>query len=249
VLVYEGGFLARPTGRLKAFVRYGTLFRYPFTDEQASTYMPPFGFNDALEAETGANIELGSSVRLKEGLSFDVVLYSLSMEKEIGFDPVTFTNVNLHSTRRLGADLRLSAKPFPFLSIGGTFGFVSARFSSGPDAGKRVPLVPEQSGTLDIALRPFAGFETGATAEFRGSFFQGGDAANVRTPVPGFAIFGLSASYRFELGRTKFRLTGRVDNIFDLPYATQVYHSAWSGSSAWYPEQGRSIGINLAVVR
>ena len=245
VLVYEAGLVGKPAPWAKTFVKYGTLFRYPFTDEQASTYYPPFGFNDSLEAETGYTIEGGAGLRVGKNISSDLVVYCLVMNNEIAYDSSTYTNRNLDATRRIGADIAAKAAIFPFLNVEGSYGYVDAVFTAGSNEGKRIPLVPAHSGKLAFTLNTPFGLEAGPTAEFRSSCYQGGDTANSQTPIPGFAVYGLRALYQFAAGKTRIELTAKVDNIFDLSYAPLVYYSAWSGASAYYPAQGRSFSIGL----
>ncbi|GAB1483626.1 hypothetical protein MASR2M78_24420 [Treponema sp.] len=82
--IYDAGLVLRPTADIKVYTRYGTLFRYPFTDEQASLY--GFGFDTFLkdlEAEKGSNLEAGLSYSLGELLSVDASMYWMSLNDEI----------------------------------------------------------------------------------------------------------------------------------------------------------------------
>src|SRR6056297_2722129 len=88
--VYDGAINYRPTKSIKVFAKGGTLFRYPFTDEQAAVAGLDDGFNSDLDPEQGVTAELGSSMSFRQAV-FQLSGYFLQMKDEIAwYDPDGF---------------------------------------------------------------------------------------------------------------------------------------------------------------
>ena len=75
--------------KAKAFARAGSVFRFPFVDEQIS-YIG-YGsdpFYTALDPESGRNYELGATVALASQLNLGLTLFLMDMKDEISWDEI-----------------------------------------------------------------------------------------------------------------------------------------------------------------
>lgn len=239
--VYDAGITYRPVEPAKVYLRYSTLFRYPFTDEQTSLY--GFGtdvFLDDLEAEKGRNAEIGASIELNRKFTVDAVAYWLAMEDEIALDPVNYRNENLAATRRIGSDLALSFSPAAFMELRGTYGYVDAIFTDGPYEDDHVPLVSSHRVDAELTLK--APFDLSVTprVSFRSQAYEGGDNMNAADPIEAYAIYGLTLRFVPAAAGGAFQVVAKADNLFDLSYAPYVY------SGFYYPAAGRSFSLSAS---
>jgi len=234
--VYDGGIVFRPVDGVKTYARAGTLFRYPFTDEQTSFYgYGSDAFLADLEAERGYNVEGGASVQLGAvaGLAADV--YYMELSDEIAFNSATNQNENLDRTRRFGADIDLKASPATFIEVGAAYGYVGAVFAAGDAKGNAVPLVPAHRLDARVAFKTPFGLRVEPSASFRSAAYQGGDAANDQEKIDSYAIYALAVRFApraFE-GRREFSV--KAENLLDTAYAPYVYYGSY------YPAEGRSV--------
>ncbi len=243
--VWDAGLTYRPVETAKIYLRYATLFRYPFTDEQAALY--GYGtdlFLDDLEAERGRSAELGAAVDLGRKLSAAANAYWLEMKDEIAYNTLTSANENLGDTRRLGGDLSLAFAPAAFTEIRGTYGYVEAVFMSGADDGERVPLVNAHRLDLEITLMAPFGLSFAPNVSFRSDAVQAGDTANTQDNIEAYAVYGLVCGFSPPAARGAFRLTAKVDNLFDLAYAPVVYYRSYDDTTWYYPASRRSFSVS-----
>jgi iron complex outermembrane recepter protein len=243
--VYDAGIAYRPVETARVYLRYSTLFRYPFTDEQTSLYGGGYDvFLDDLEAETGRNAEVGASIALGKRLTVDADAYWLAMEDEIAFDPVNYRNENLAATRRLGGDLAVSFSPAAFAELRGTYGYVDAIFTDGAYEDERVPLVSAHRVDAELTLKAPFDLSVSPRVSFRSQAYQGGDYANDRDSIEAYAVYGLTLRFVPAAAGGALQVVAKADNLFDLSYAPLVYYNGYY--SSYYPAAGRSFSLSAS---
>ncbi|MDR2211134.1 MAG: TonB-dependent receptor [Spirochaetaceae bacterium] len=246
-LVYDGGIAFRPMEGLKLYAAAGTVFRYPFTDELASYYGTPSDlFNSGLEPERGFNLEGGAAWKFKDIVSVNGNVYYTQLEDEIGYDPSSNKNANIGNTRRIGTNISLTLAPIRCLELTGAYSFVDAIFTGGDDEDRHVPLVPPHTfyGVLTGKL-PF-GLELGPAVEYRSESYQGGDTANAQDEVEDHVLFGAFLRYTLEKDGRTFSAQITARNLLDTRHSSDVFYSSWSGSSGYYPGDGRRISASVS---
>ena len=240
--VYEAGAIYSPFENFRLYTRFASLFRYPFVDELADAWA---GFNDDLEPERGFNVEFGLAYQFEEILEISANVFFMALEDEIAYSMVSSKNENIDNTRRMGMNIGFTLEPWDFLLLEGSYSFVNAVFSGGPDKDNFVPMVPSHSfyGSMMFSL-PF-GLKLGPNFNFASSSYYGGDTANSGDALDPWYILGFRASFNFEVsgGEMTIMLTGR--NLLDYSYSPIGYYSSWSDNYSFYPADGRSINISL----
>lgn len=252
--VYDGAVLFRPAEGLKIYGKGGTLYRYPFTDEQAVVTGFDDGFNKDLKPETGVTAEAGSTLILEDLLSFRADGYYLLMQDEIAWNdpdgmlgPEPGKNVNMNETRRWGADAELEMKLHRRIGLSAAYGFVDARFSSGEHENNSIPLVPSHSFDGRLELEPLKGLIIAPESSFRSKRYKSGDDANEFDKLEAYWLGNLEVSYspRSSYGDMKLKL--KVENIFDTVYSTFAVPEnpdpVFGSESSYYPAPGRSVSI------
>ncbi len=246
-LVYDGGLTWNPMRETKVALRGGTLFRYPFTDEQVSVY--GFGtdtFYTDLEAETGWNVEMNTAYSVHKLLEVKAGAYLTEMDNEIAYNTATFTNENLKATRRIGGDAELSFRPVDWMTLSGGYSYVYATFIEGPNEGSEIPLVPRHSGQVSADFSLLTDILVTPSIEAAGSAWQGGDKDNTEKRIAPYMVLDFRASWTLTFDNGELEFTLEAENLFDKVYAPLVYYSTMSGTSAYYPAPGRSLSLSAS---
>jgi iron complex outermembrane receptor protein len=242
--VYDAGISFRPIDGLKLYAAYGTLFRYPFTDELASYYGSTMDyFNPDLKPEKGFNVEGGAGWTFGNIVAVNGNVYYTQLEDEIAY---TTHNVNLNKTRRIGTSIGLTLSLIRYLELSGAYSFVDAIFIDGANKDKHVPLVPAHTvyGTLTGKL-PF-GLQLGPTVEYRSESYQGGDNANNLEKVDDYVLFGAFLRYTLDTEDRTLSIQLVARNLLNTRYSQNVFNDGYGGPSAYYPGDGRSITASVS---
>lgn len=208
---------------------YDRLYRYPVLDE-AAAYQ---GFelaepvNAALEPETGDHIDLGFR-QVRGGWDVSATLFELRLNGEIAYDAAQRLNVNLADTRRRGLEVGLGWRG-RLVGVRTQLEWVDARFVSGEQRGRAVPLVPRAYATSSLEWSPLPWLELALQHRWSAKRYQGSDFANELPAVAGFQRldFRLALEWRGISGFI------RVDNLLDARYAPIAV------SGGYYPASGR----------
>lgn len=211
------------------------VFRYPFVDELVvySGYGSDTFLTD-LDPEVGHGLSAVASWSLGP-LVVDASATALRMENEVAYE--NFRPRNLGPTWHGRGLVSLRLTPVEGVEVGAEYAPEVARFASGANNGKVVPLVPGHRG------RAWAGYRAGLIAleaSWTGSseFYEGGDGANAKDLIPGRQSIDASAS--LTLGSPDLRLRVYGTNLGDDRTPVSVYYSGW------YPLEGRVFGAALA---
>jgi iron complex outermembrane receptor protein len=240
------GLNRRLTPEVSLFGRVGRAFRFPNVDDRIGA--SPFGAttpNFELATQTSWDAEVGG--RYERGrFSVQLSAYLMKLRDEIAFDAVNFINVNLDPTRRRGAELQATAGLLSNLRARAAVAVTDARFESGPNRGKVVPLVAPYtaSGTLewdvtrDIAV---TGVVTYVSAKRLDN-----DASNFQPQIPDYALVDLRVNGKlFE----HVTWSAQADNLFDTSYFNYgVASTATFGTYNAYPLPGRTFLFRLGAV-
>jgi outer membrane receptor protein involved in Fe transport len=215
---------------LRVFAAYGRGFRPP--EARAFSSFEPELTGIAEDVHDGGepemtladSFELGT--RFRHGRLFGARLagFATFIERESVFDHVSGVNLELNSTRRLGAELEVHATPSSFLTLSADVTFVDARFV---DSGNPVPLAPPWVGGARAILTHPNGFRAGLR------FF-----ALAPRPLPHGArgamlgVLDATAGYAFGF----LRLDLELENVLNQRLREGEYHYA----SHWNPSQAPS---------
>ncbi|MEI6807811.1 MAG: TonB-dependent receptor, partial [bacterium] len=137
----------------KIFAKAGTVYRYPFVDEQV--FYSGFGmdhFNTTLQAEAGTDLQLGAEVGINKNIRTGLTLFLMNMRDEIVYNPVTSDNENMDKTRHSGAEASMSWKVTKGFAVDANYTYTEALFIGGANEGKDIPLVPQHAGSIGATL-------------------------------------------------------------------------------------------------
>ena len=234
--------LSQPLNKeVAVYGRVGRSFRLANADE--------FSFTSpgvTLLPQRSTDVELGS--RYASGpVKMEARLYHSALTNEIGFDPNApnpfggnfGANVNFDPTRRSGLELDGSYAYAANLNLRANAVLRKSIFSSGPYAGKDVPLAPNRTFAVHADWTPLAGHLVSGGLNWVSS--QHPDFAN-QCSIPAYTT--ADARYAYQRQNVEFSLG--ITNLFDRKFYTQAFRCASGVTNAIYPEAGRAV---VAAVR
>ncbi len=242
---WDAGLLFRPIDDLKIYARVGSVYRYPFLDEQVSYNGGyPIGLNDDLKPERGMNYEVGTEYHFLEEFTFSLSAYQMDMKDEITVDPYTWRQVNMNKTRHQGVDLELAWQRRDVATAAIDYSYVRSKFTDGVNDDDNVPLAPRQMLTLRGELSLHTDFALLAALRAVSDQYMGSDFSNKADKLPGYATLDLGLRYKpsFVQG---LQIILSCDNIFDNTYANMGYFVDMSAygmadTYGYYPANGRT---------
>ena len=241
---WDAGLLFRPADDVKLFARAGSVYRYPFIDEQVSYNGGwPYGVNTRLSPERGMNYEVGAGFRFLDECSFDLSVYNMDMRDEIAVDPATWEQMNMNRTRHQGVDAGLSWRRPGVAAAGIDYGFVRSKFRSGDESGCDVPLAPRHVATVRGEVSCKTDFALLAALRGVAPQWMGSDFANRADKLNGYATLDLALRYKPSPVKG-LQLIASCDNVLDKTYANMGYFVDMMGWGpdiyGYYPANGRT---------
>ena len=232
-LVFQGS-------RWRAFGKYGSLFRFPNTDELYG--FDPFTGNPVFAGDLlpqhGRIGELGASFAAAP-VSGRLSAYRMDLTDEIDFDGTTFANVNLPPTRRQGLEAEIDWTVIAGVKVHAAYAFIDARFREGRYAGNEIPLVARNKGSFQlISNNGVLGAYTLAVTTV-GNRRYSGDVANSLGSLAGYTTVDLQG--RWTLAR--WTVTARVINALDRRYAPFAGYSTFVNDYYYFPADARSFFV------
>jgi iron complex outermembrane receptor protein len=234
-LVFQGS-------RWRAFGKYGSLFRFPNTDELFG--FDPFTGNPVFAGDLlpqhGRIGELGASFAAAP-VSGRLSVYRMDLTDEIDFDGTTFANVNLPPTRRQGLEAEIDWTVIAGVKAHAAYAFIDASFRDGRNAGNEIPLVARNKGSLQLTSNngAFGAYTIAATTV--GNRRYSGDFANALGTLAGYTTVDLQG--RWTLAR--WTVTARLINALDRRYAPFAGYSTFVNDHYYYPADARSFFVSV----
>ena len=214
------------SGGFNVYARAAKAYRLPNVDENRFLFA-------ALRPQNTRDLEAGVKWQSTEGHSAGARVFRQKAIDEIAYDPTTFSNVNLDPTRRTGLELSGTAALMRNLKLTGTLQTVQAKFSGGPNAGKQIPLVSQQSGAVRLDWRIDERQTLGIGVQYLGSARFGDDNANTCTrEIPSQALVDARYAWKFE----KFEFSMAADNLTNHKGYSLAFSCLTGGL---YPDPGR----------
>jgi iron complex outermembrane recepter protein len=217
------------------YARTGKSFRVANVDESRFV-------NATLQPMTARDTELGLKY-LQGSSSAALRIFRQSSTQEIAFDPINFVNVNQDDISRRGVELEGRTQIAQAWDISGNLQLMNARFSAGPNVGKRVPLVSRTSASVRLGYALTAQHRIEAALQHRSSAPIGGDVANTCTDqAPANTRLDMRYSWREKADGKGWRLAAAVDNVTDRKTYSYGF-SAGCGFIGVYPDAGRVLRL------
>lgn len=200
--------------RSSAFLSFKRSFRFPVSDELIQ-FFPVFQVNPFIKPQTGYHYEIGVRHAFTDQIEGNLTLFWIDLQNEIFFNPLTFTNENLSSTRRQGIEVGVKTRPFPWLTLWGNYGYMRPFIRSVPFSGNDIPGVPRHKGSIGSDVRLGWGFLLNAKVNLVGSRRFISDFANQVERLGGYYTLDMKLSY----GWKGLKAFVGVNNLLNQKYA------------------------------
>lgn len=222
----------------RIYGKLGTTYRFANTDElfgyDPFTFAPVFAGN--LRPQHGSLREIGGSFGfgpVKAKLS----AYQMKLTDEIGYNGLTFANVNFDPTRRQGGEAEIDWQITSAFKARVNYGYTDARFRSGTFKDKQLPMVAPHKGSLQL------NWDTGSSGRYTlvanavGERRYSGDFLAVRKKLAGYSTVDLQAAWDIK----PWVLSLIVQNALDKRYSPYAGYSTSISDYYYYPADGRSL--------
>ncbi len=233
---FRAGAVLIPAAGIRSYVSYGTHYRYPAADEQASYQGGPEGFFPDLDAEHGYSVEAGMGVGLGRAVFLDISAYRMIIDDMISFDadPAVWRNVNIDRTRRDAMEARLL---IPVEKVNFKVGASVGRtiFEKGEYKGSEIPLVPSYEYTAAVSAPVMPDIRLLAGANYTGRRYAGGDYANEDDKLKAYTV--VNSRCVINVVQNTELILG-IKNLFNEKYSVSYF-------GAWYPAAGRNYNISV----
>lgn len=227
----------------KVFAKYATLYRYPFTDEQASYFGYVGGtFNKNLEAEKGRDYEVGAEMHLATNLVSGITFFLIDIEDEIAWSNITFQNENLDKTKHQGIEFNTSYRAGRIANLSLNYTYLNATLTSGANNGKKLPSVPDQKALLSVEFLLPYDFSIATNARYTDESYLGGDYDNNGDKISDYTLIDLFFRYRPQ-SRSRFDAFGGFENLFNEKYSTIGFEGS---PDTYYPSPERTLKFGLS---
>ena len=239
------GFTYLVGNQSKVFAKYATLYRYPFTDEQASYWGFCEGFNKNLDAEKGRDYEVGTEMHLTNNLRGELTLFQIDMEDEIDWSIKNCRNENLDKTRHQGIEFSTSYSVGRVTNLSLNYTYLNAIFTSGDKNGKRLPSVPDQKALLSVEFLLPYDFSIATDARYTGKAYLVGDYDNNEDKISDYTLVDLVFRYKPQ-NRSRFNAFAGFENLFNEKYSTIGVDGLGFSPNTYYPSPERTLKFGLS---
>jgi iron complex outermembrane receptor protein len=139
------------------YFSFSRSFRYPLLDELYSFFTNTV--NTDLDRQSTDDYEMGIRHYFTDDIYAHLNLFIIDTDKEIFFNPITYTNENLDGkTHRDGIEISFFIKPIEWLTLKAGYTYLDAKIKEGTFKGKDVPNVPKHKTFIDIVTSLGKGF-------------------------------------------------------------------------------------------
>jgi iron complex outermembrane receptor protein len=228
------GFEHRFSPMFAVFGHVARAFRTPNVDDRIGSAFP-VDFN--LKTQTSQEAEGGFKAKIG-AFDWQTSVYGMLLNNEIMFNPVTFTNVNLDPTRRIGVENSATYRVTEGVRLKGAASYTEAKFREGINTGNDVPLVAKWSGSLGLSwdiYQKYVVFD--GVVRWVGNRRMDNDQPNVQPTIPAYTTVDVRLG-----GEVKnFFWSLSVQNLFNAMYYDYAVASATTlGRYNAYPLAGRT---------
>lgn len=229
---------------VSVFAKAGRSYRVANVDENSYSLN-----NERLKPQRSSDLEFGTAIG-NEAKKITIRAFRHDLTDEIFFDPTLpgplgmGVNVNLDRTRRQGIELEASTRVSKSLTLSAVLQHVSAEFTSGPNDGKELVLVPKNIATVRLSWLPANGQSADVGMQWVDSQRFGGDFTNTcGTRIPSYAT--MDARYAVRVGAWEFAVSG--NNLTDKNYYGQAFGDTVSCKNGIYPNPGREMRVTARI--
>jgi iron complex outermembrane receptor protein len=156
-------------------------------------------------------------------------------------------NANYDRTVHEGLETSLDAKLNDRTNMFFNYTFTNAYFDGGQYSGNKIPLVPENKGSVGLKFTLPMNMNFNIIGTYVGPRYYLNDQANVYSKLNGYMIADTNLSWQHK----DFKVTFGINNLFDKQYSeyagvVQGYSTSYAvGDKFYYPSPGRNFSLKV----
>jgi iron complex outermembrane receptor protein len=224
-----------------AYAKTGTNMRFANTDELFG--FDPFTgnpvFAGGLKPQRGRAHEIGGAFKLGTA-NARLALYRMNLRDEIGFDSVTFANVNFDPTRHEGLEAEMDWRIADDWRALLNYARTVAKFREGPYQDNDIPMVARDKAGVQLAWNGHRLGNYSAQVNYVGPRYFSGDYANARERLSGYTTLDLHANWDLK----PLQLNAMVINALDKHYAPYALYSNTFSDYYYFPADSRTFYLS-----
>lgn len=232
----QAGLAWRPLPGVRVFARHDANYRFAKVDEFTNAGAPAGSNQNRLETQSGQTHEAGADWDV-HGWSGMLTVFRLEQQREIAFDPASFTNINLPETRRVGQRLTLRWEPTANLRLRVGYQHVDAAVRRGGFAGRDIPLVAAHTGGAGADIHLPRDFALHLEWVGTGDRVLAGDFDNTLPRLPGHGLVNAALT----VARNRWHWSVRLDNLLDnriSEYGAAGFDAGFNEAPTYFPSPG-----------
>lgn len=217
ITAYQFGAAYQLSNDTRIFLRRDEGFRWATIDENAFSDKPA---GQILDAQESTSWELGIEKKFSD-LALSALVYDMTIDGEIFYDPIAFRNSNLDKSDRQGIVLDSHWQVNDKITLQTNYSYVDAEISAGGNKGNTVPFVAKQTANLVLSYQVNAQWSFYADAQYTGKRYKANDDSNNFGQLGGYTVYNANARWTHDQLYVNLRannLTGKEYEGFTSRY-------------------------------
>jgi iron complex outermembrane receptor protein len=250
ISIFNGGLVYAYNDDSNIFFNISRSFRFPEVDE--FTYIDANWqkqLNTDLKPQHSLNYQLGFRHKLSERINGSLSFSRMNVKDEIYFNAKDFLswgswmgkNENYDKTIHQSIETSLDAKINDWFTLFGNYTFTNAYFKGGEYSKNKIPLVPENKGSIGFRLSLPKNVTFNMTGTYLGERYFLNDQANIYSHLNGYMLADANLSWHYK----DLIVTFGVNNLFGKQYSEYAGVTVDSGEKFYYPSPKRNFSLKI----
>ena len=240
--LYTAGINYTFLGRSYAYLSYSRSFRYPVLDELYSFITNTV--NTSLIPQTSDNYQAGVRYYVSDNIVTNASVFILDTENEIIYNPATYQNENLDGkTRRKGVELSIDAEAATWLTVRGSYTYMTAKIKGGMFAGSNVPNVPKNKATGDAIFHVTKAADAILNGVYVGKRPFISDFSNDFSDQASYLVLNARFTYRWK----SIKAFLDINNLTNKEYSQYGVIGGFPLERGYYPSPRRNFLVGISV--
>jgi len=224
------------------YFSFSRSFRYPLLDELYSFFTNTV--NTDLDPQSTDDYEIGIRQYFTDDIYTHLNIFRIDTDKEIFFNPITYTNENLDGhTRRNGIEIYFFVKPIEWLTLKAGYTYLNAEIKEGTFKGKDVPNVPKHKASVDIVTSLGRGFNIALNGVYVGERRFISDFSNDFGNEKSYIVLNSKINYRWKSSNAFLN----INNLTNTRYSEFGVLGGFPLEKAFYPSPRINFLAGLSI--
>jgi outer membrane receptor protein involved in Fe transport len=250
ISIFNGGLVYAYKDDSNIFFNMNRSFRFPEVDE--FTYIDANSqkqLNTDLKPQSSINYQLGLRHKLSEQASGSLSIYRMNVRDEIYYNAKDFLsygywmgkNENYDKTVHEGIEASLNVKLKDWITLFGNYTFADAYFHDGQYSKNKIPLVPQNKGSIGLQVSLPKNITLNMTGTYVGERYFLNDQANSYSQLNGYMVADANLSWHYK----DFTVSAGINNLLGRQYSEYAGVTVDSGEKFYYPSPKTNFNLKL----